>query len=63
MKPTDGKCEDCKHGRKDKHPSGWVYNCTKLNCEVRNWWTGCVMWEEKEKQTSIHYTTEDQGWW
>lgn len=47
MKPTEGKCEDCKFIT-NKHPSGLLDFCVNLENQVKKWWTGCVMWEKKE---------------
>jgi hypothetical protein len=49
MKPTEGKCEDCKHIIKGMKIPYQQFLCTKTTGEVKGWWTGCVMWERREE--------------
>jgi len=49
MKPTQGKCEDCKYVIKGMKIPKQEYICTKIDACVEGWWTGCVMWERRER--------------
>ena len=42
MKPTQGKCKDCKFYQ------DWF--CLQLYLYVEEWWTGCVMWTAKKEK-------------
>lgn len=45
MKPTQGRCEDCKHYTSDSPISGM---CDAIDDSVLRYWTGCIRWKPKE---------------
>ena len=50
--PTQGRCEDCKHVIKGLTIPKQEYICNNLHSRVEGYWTGCVMWEEKNQLVS-----------
>jgi hypothetical protein len=50
MKPTQGKCEDCRYSTIDSRDKLYCY---KLATTLEGWWTGCVMWEDKSLPKEI----------